>query len=95
MDIKQISANIESLIEESMPEKCDTYVSYDLEADDFYVSTTDDDSYDGRISLDAIIDNFIEGYIRGPNGTIEACHGQLFASRFRAAADRVLAVTDS
>ena len=53
-----------------LPEKEDAYVSYNGNKRDFYVSTVDDDKYSGRITMDAIVDDFIECNEIGRGGNI-------------------------
>jgi tetrahydromethanopterin S-methyltransferase subunit A len=74
-----------------LPEKEDAYVSYNSDSRDFYVSTVDDDQYAGRITMEAIVDLYIEGYEMGEGGNISSEDAAPFIEDLEKAIARVKA----
>lgn len=66
-----IEINVDLDISDYIPSKSDAYVSYNPKGKRFYVSTTDEDEYDGYTTMDAIVDLFIEGYEHIDGGRID------------------------
>lgn len=90
----EIAQMIESEVKERTPEKITPYVSWSIDKRSFYVSTTDDDLYDGEITVSEIADDFIDCYVRGTGGTIEKNVSDLFISELHTAIDKIKAATE-
>jgi len=54
-----------------LPIKTDAYVAWNDKSKDFYVSTTEEEEFNGRISMKEIISIFIENYEQGKDGIID------------------------
>ena len=92
--VLRLAEEIENMIEAELPIKEDAYVVYNLDRNDFFVSTTDDERYNGRIRFDDVIQEFIDSHVRGFDGTIENSIGETFARRLEDAAKRIRAETE-
>ena len=70
--MSELKESIAALIEEHVacmvPTPEDAYVSWSSSKNDFYVSTTDDDIFDSRISMEEIVNIFIGDHERGRRG---------------------------
>lgn len=92
--VQNLAEQIEDILASELPLKKDAYVAYNVEGNHFYVSTTDEDEYDGRISFDAVIQDFIDSYVKGSSGIIGHYDGESFARRLDHAASKIRALTE-
>lgn len=67
--------------------KADPYCLYNVEKDSFYLSTTEDDSFDDYIKFDDVIDLFIESY--GGVGNLSNEAADKFVARLSGAIEKI------
>ncbi len=73
-------------------DKGEPYCGYDGDKNAFYVSTTNDEEYDGYVSFDSVIEMFISDRIAGNDKYIhknQCKEAELFIKRLREAADLI------
>ena len=76
-------------VSEFLPTKEDAYVSYSNSKKSFYVSTTEEDEYHGYITMDKIVDLFIEGYEQGRGGLISQKDAHSFLNDLESAINKI------
>jgi len=81
------AVSVEVDISEHMPGKTDPIVLYNPHSRDFFVSTTVGESYDGRLTLAEVVDEFIGVY--GMRGILGAEDAAPFIEDLEAAISRI------
>lgn len=81
-------------VSEYVPKKTDPYVSYEPWRRSFYVSTTEEDYYDGHTKMKDIVDRFIDDHRCGDEDLVESRYAQPFIDDLQKAIDRIKAHID-
>lgn len=87
--IDSIAALIEDHTSSLVPTAEAAYVSWSSSKNDFYVSTTDDDRFNGRISMEEIVNIFIDDHERGRGGAISKKDSQQLIIELELAVKRI------
>jgi hypothetical protein len=82
-----VNAAIKDSLDEFTPVEAQPYCTYATKKDSFFISTTDDDSFDAYIPFDEVIDIFIENNLAGTS--LRKDDVQPFIDKLRAAADLI------
>jgi len=86
---ESIAALIEEHVDCMVPTPEDAHVSWSSSKNDFYVSTTDDDIFDSRISMEEIVNIFIGNHERGRGGAISKKDSKQFIAELELAIKRI------
>ena len=90
-----VQVAVKDALEEVRPIKEDAYCSYSVDKESFYISTTDDERYNGYISFDEVIRLFVEDHEYGDTKLIQPAWAKPFIDKLRAAADLIEAKIDN
>ena len=86
---ESIAALIEAHVACMVPNPEAAYVSWSSSRNDFYVSTTYEDRFDGRISMEEIVNIFIGAHERGRSGAISKKDSKQFIAELELAIKRI------
>ena len=90
-----IAELIEDHVASIVPTPEAAYVSWSSSKNDFYVSTTDDDRFNGRISMEEIVNIFISDHECGDGGSISNKDSAQFIVELELAIKRIKERDDS
>ncbi len=84
-----VQVAVKEALEEVTPIKEDAYCSYSLDKESFYISTTDDEAFNGYVTFDDVIKLFIEDHQYCDTSLIQPGYAKPFIDKLRAAADLI------
>ena len=85
--LESVNTAIKDALDEFRPVEEQPYCTYITKRDSFFISTTDDESFDAYIPFDEVINIFIENNYTG--NSLRKDHAQPFIDKLRAAADLI------
>ena len=85
--VSTIKEAVEDALADITPVKAEPYCRYSSRLESFYISTTDDDSFDCCVKFEDVIDGFIEDY--SCVDFISEKDARPFINKLRAAADLI------